>query len=83
MSREHIDNLNAKRWMMVSASGFYIVTDPFGEQSVAMHLEIPEGQLSLPANTGLALRFSPQEARQVAEALQRKADAAEAVLPRA
>ena len=83
MSRDHIDKLNSKRWMTVSASGFYVVTDPFGERNVTMHLDIPEDQLSLPPNTGLVLRFSPREARQIAEALQRKADAAEAELPQA
>ena len=82
MSRDHIDKLNPKRWMTASASGFYVVTDQFLERNVTMRRDIPEGQLSLPP-TRLVPRFSPREARQIAEALQRKADTAEAELPQA
>ncbi len=84
MSDEHIERLNSKRWVIISASGFSVVTDPrSGEREVAIHLDIPDNQLGMAPNTGLALRLSPHEARRIAEALHRKADEAEAGLPRA
>jgi hypothetical protein len=84
MSQEGIDRLNAKRWLFISASGFSVVTDPqSGDRDVSVHLDIPDNQLGMAPNTGLALRMTPTEARRLADALRRKADEAEAGLPRA
>lgn len=84
MSQEEVDRLNAKQWLFISASGFSVVTDPrSGDRDVAVHLDIPDNQLGMAPNTGLALRMTPTEARRLAQSLRRKADEAEAGLPRA
>ena len=83
-SEDNIERLNSKRWLMISASGFSVVTDPRnGDRDVSIHLDIPDNQLGMAPNTGLALRMTPTEARKFAQALLRKADEAEAGLPRA
>jgi hypothetical protein len=84
MSDDEIARINSKRWVVISASAFSVVTDPrSGEREVVIHLDIPDNQLGMAPNTGLALRLSPREARQIAEALRKKADEAEVGLPRA
>jgi hypothetical protein len=83
MTHEHIEHLNSKHWIMVSASSFFVAIDRFRDRDVAIHLDIPDGQIELPPDTGLALRLAPHEARQIAASLLRKADEAEAGLPRA
>ena len=84
MSQEEVNRLNAKQWLFISASGVSVVTDPrSGDRDVSVHLDIPDNQLGMAPNTGLALRMSPTEARRFADALRRKADEAEAGLPRA
>lgn len=84
MSEEEVDRLNAKRWLFISASGYSVVTDPrSGDRDVAIHLDIPDNQLGMAPNTGLALRMTPTEVRKFAQVLHRKADEAEAGLPRA
>jgi hypothetical protein len=83
MSDDHIDSLKTTRWLIISASGYSVVTGPDLERDVAVHLHIPDNQLGLAPGVGLALRLSPNEARRLAETLRRKADEAEAGLPRA
>jgi hypothetical protein len=74
-----------KQYIVITADRFWpmILNEPEGDRSVAIHLDIPNNPLGLAPGTGLALRFSPHEARLFAEALQRKADEAEAGLHRA
>ena len=80
---DHIESLRTTRWLMISASGFSVVTGPDLERDVAVHLHIPDNQLGMAPGIGLALRMTPPEARKFADVLRRKADEAEAGLPRA
>jgi hypothetical protein len=73
MPEDEIARINSKRWVMISASGFSVVTDPRnGDREVAIHIDIPDNQLGMAPNTGLALRLSPHEARRIAEVLRKK-----------
>ncbi len=69
--------------LVISASGLSIEVDPDGEPSVLIHLEIPDNQLGLAPGVSLALRMTAAQTRILAAALDRKADEAEAGLPRA
>jgi hypothetical protein len=68
------------RWLVISASGLSV---EIGQRDVLVHLQIPDNQLGLAPGLGLALRMTPAETRKFAEALRKKADEAEAGLPRA
>lgn len=52
-------------------------------QTVGMRLDYPAGELGLAPGVILAMEMTPTEARNVAQMLLRKADEAEAGLPRA
>jgi hypothetical protein len=82
MSDEHPQPGMSTRWLMISASGLSVVTGPDLARDVAIHLHIPENQLGLAPGVGLALRMTPAEARKFADTLRRKANEAEAGLPR-
>jgi hypothetical protein len=83
MNEDDAERLNTKRWLMISASGFSVVTGPDLGRNVAIHLHIPDNQLGMAPGVGLALRLSPTEARRFADVLRKKADEAEVGLPRA
>lgn len=83
MSDDHIRALNSKRQIPVAISGYYVATDPGGARDVGLHLDIVDGQLGATLNAQLVVHLSPDGAREVAAALLRKADAAEAGLPQA
>jgi hypothetical protein len=83
MSNDQSDSLKNTRWLMISASGFSVVTGPDLERDVAVHLHIPDNQLGMAPGVGLALLMNPSDARKFAEILRKKADEAEAGLPRA
>ena len=83
MAHEDIARANARKKIAVSLTGYYVLADTDLTPSVALQLDVADGQLGASLNISLVALLSPHEAREIAEALQRKADEAEAGLPRA
>ena len=71
-----------KRWLMITPEQVGVQADQTSH-SVILGLDVSGPELGLAPGLSVGLRMSPTEARQVAEALLRKADDAEAGLPRA
>lgn len=73
--------MTSSRILYVTADLLEIGTNERGE--VAIRFDLPGSDLGLAPGLSLAAQLSPQEARDLAGALLRKADDAEAQLPRA
>lgn len=83
MAYEDIPQANARKRIAVNLTGYYVIADSDLQPSVALQLDIADGQLGASLNISLVALLSPHQAREIAEALHRKADEAEAGLPRA
>lgn len=71
-----------EKWLVITPQNVAIgVLDP--DHSVAMQLLIHPDHLHLAPSVGIAIRMTPAQAREIAAKLLRKADEAEAGLPRA
>lgn len=71
-----------EKWLTITPQDIAVgVLKP--DRSVAIQLRIHPDHLHLAPAVGVALRLTPAQARQIAERLSRKADEAEAGLPRA
>ena len=73
--------MTTPRIFYLTADRLEVGTNERGE--VAIRFDFPGADLGLAPGLSLAAQLSPQEARDLAEALLRKADDAEAELPRA
>jgi ethanolamine utilization microcompartment shell protein EutS len=73
--------MSGKRYLVITPKDIGLtVINP--DRDVAIHLDLDDEQAGL-LGIDVMIRVSPTEARQIARALTRKADEAEAGLPRA
>jgi hypothetical protein len=70
-----------ERYLYLSPEKLAFIVTP--HRTIGMRLDYPPGELGLAPGIRLAMEMSPTEARNVAGVLLRKADEAEAGLPRA
>lgn len=71
-----------EQWLMITPKQVGVQADKTS-RSVVMGLDVSDPRLGLAPGLSVGLRMSPTEARQIAEAIIRKADEVEAGLPRA
>ena len=70
------------KWLVITPMDISVGVQTM-DRSVAMQMHIHPDHLHLAPAVGVALRMSPAEARRIGKLLQKKADEAEAGLPRA
>ena len=71
-----------ERWLMITPKQIGIQANQ-SHRAVMLGLDVSDPNLGLAPGLSIGCQLSPSEARQMAEALVRKADEAEAGLPRA